>query len=292
MPTTKDEVLALVTDHNYATYAELESKLLLPTVRNALRLTANFMTARESYSEKRPEYNTWAWDQIQNGLYDTEEKTKKVLDVLSGEMVTKTFKKPKVDSITGLKIYQANPLKGTGIRLANFEIKKFVYEKKVKMQIAKQQDALMAVATAIAEAKEAEQNAIKAEAQGKEAVMKAKYLEEEEKIKAVVVAERGLAVAKLAKEEAEFTKQKLILEGQGEAEKKKLVMKADGALEKKLATYEKVMATWATAYAQRKVPHNVIGGGSGGTDGQAVSFQESMQLLVAGKLGLDLSVPK
>lgn len=291
MPTSEQQAIKLVTDLGYATYRDLEAKLLLPTVRNALRLTANFMTARESYSEQRPEFVNWSWDQIQNGLYETKKETRKILDVLSGDSITKTFKVPREDS-TGTRFYQKNPLKGTGIRLANFEIKQFVYKGKVNEQIEKQQEAFMAVATAKADAEKAEQESITEEAQGKKRVMTAKYKEEEAKVTAVVKAEQKRDVAKLEKEAAVFTKQKEILLGQGEAERKKLVMFADGALKQKLDTYEKVMATWADAYSKRAVPHMIMGGGGSGTDGQTMDFQQSMNLLVAGQLGLDMSMPK
>ena len=45
-------------------------------------------------------------------------------------------------------LYEANPMKGTGIEIANFEIKTFIYEKNVREQIEEQQKARMAVETA------------------------------------------------------------------------------------------------------------------------------------------------
>ncbi len=160
----------------------------------------------------------------------------------------------------------------------------------------------MAVATAAAQAKKAEQDAKTMEAQGKARVTKAKYEEEELKIKAVVQAQRDkevaetqarklLEVAKLEKQAAEFQKQRDILQGQGEAEKKRLIIQADGALKEKLAAYTSVMAKFADAYSKRKVPTLVMGGsGRGDTDTQSIDFQSAMQLLVAKQLGLDLGI--
>ena len=290
LPTDPDAAIALMTENSYNSYRELEKKLVLPVVRNALRLTANLMSARESYSEKRTDFIFWAWDQVQNGLYETSEETRKVTDIVSGEEVTKTFKIIRLDD-SGQPLHQRDPLEGLDIRLANFEIKEFVYAKKVQEQIATQQEALMAVATARAQAQQAEQDALTTEAKGKAQVMQAKYEEEEIKARAVVQAEMQVEVADLERRAAEQTKQKEILLGQGEAERKRLVLEADGALAQKLAALEKVNAHWAAAYAKRQVPSMVMGSGSDGTDKAATEFSQMMQLLVAGQMGLDLSVP-
>jgi len=291
LPTTEDAAIALATKHSYSNYRELEHKLILPVVRNALRLTANLMSARESYSEKRTDFIFWAWDQIQSGLYETTEETRKVTDPVSGELVTKTFKIIRRTS-TGDPIHQLNPLKGLDIKLANFEIKEFVYAEKVQAQIAAQQEALMAVATARAQAQQAEQEALTVEAKGKARVMQAKYEEEELKVRAVVKAEQKLEVAELEKQAAALQKQREILLGQGEAERKRLVLRADGALTKKLASLEKINQYWAGAYARRQVPAMVMGGSPSGTDTSSADFTQMMQLLIASQLGVDLTVPR
>jgi len=284
----------------------MEEKLIKPAVRNAIRLTANLMTARESYSEKRQDFVFWAWDQIQNGLYKTTEETRKVTDPISGEQVTKTFKIISKDS-TGSPIYERNPLNDTGILLKNFEIKQFVYSDKVKEQIATQQEALMNVATAKAKAAEAEQNALTKEAEGKANVMKAKYEKEEEKIRAVVTAEKEKAVAQLnAQKELEVaklqrlaavqTKQKEILLGQGESERKRLVMAADGALKQKLDTYVKVQEIiWKNvgSYQGKWVPEIVMGAsGSGANANGSQQLIEMLLAKTAKDLSLDMRVKK
>ncbi|MCH7938575.1 MAG: hypothetical protein IID13_02385 [Candidatus Marinimicrobia bacterium] len=292
MPTGEQDAINLIIKEGYRSYRDLEQKMILPTVRNALRSTANLMSARESYSEKRLDFINWARDQIQNGLYSTEEITRKVTDIVSGEQVIRTFKRIKRNEATGEPVYLFNPMAGLGIRISNFEIKTFNYAEKVQEQIAAQQEALMAVETARARAKEAEQKAITVEAEGKADVMRVKYEKEQSKIAAVVLAEQGLEVARLERQAAEETRQRDILLGQGEAERKRLVMAADGALAQKLETFEKIQGQWAAAYAQRNVPQLVMGAGAdGGTDRATMDFSQAMQLLVAKQLGLDLSIP-
>jgi hypothetical protein len=304
LPTTEDDAIRLVTELGYKDYNELEQKLILPITRNALRLTANLMTARESYSEKRHDFIFLAWDQIQNGIYETKEVTTYPVDEITGKKVKKVVKVIKKDK-DGNKVRSGNPWAGTGISLMNFEIKDFVYAEVVKKQIATQQEALMAVATARANAERAKQDTKTIQEQGKADVMKARYSKEEEKIKAVVDAEKvkavaelqamqRLEVAKLDRKAATETKQKEILLGQGEAERKKLVLQADGALKQKLSAYVDTQKLWADAFSKRNVPSVYTAGGAGGTGGNAdQQFQQFMQLQNMKNmqdLGLDMTI--
>lgn len=307
MPITKDEAIALTTVRGHKTYIDVQEKLIKPTVRNVLRSTANLMSARESYSEKRPDFVTWSRDQITNGVYVTEETTKEVEDLVTGEKIWKHVKKIKLGE-DGLPMYQANPMSGTGIELKNFEIKSFVYEKKVQKQIGSQQEARMAVETAKAKAEKAEQDRLTIEAEGKAKVATAKYEKEQEKIRAVVAAQQAKEVkviqgeqmkefAALERDAAKLNKERNILDGQGLAKKRELVLAADGALKQKLQTFERVQKFWADAYSTRQVPAYYMAGGSGGEEGasgdldyQTKIFQQNMNLMVLKQLGLDMSI--
>lgn len=307
-PTTETEAISLITKYGFRSFKDAEHKLVLPTIRNVLNLTANLMSAQESYSDKRADFVFWAWDQIQNGIYETMEEVKKVPDPITGDLVTKVFKIIKRDS-NGAALHQRNPLDGTGIRMANFEIKKFGYSDKVMTQIEKQQEALMAVATARARAQEAEQSALTKEAEGKAKVVEAKYEKEQEKIRAVVAAtqdkevaelqaKKELEVAKLQKDAAEFKKLRDIAEGQGEAEKKRLILEADGALAQKLEAYIKVNQLYAESiakYGGNWVPQVMMGGANtnGGTSANngAQALIDLFTAKTARDLSLDLSMP-
>ncbi len=306
MPITNSEAISLTTERGHKTYLDVQEKLIKPTVRNVLRSTANLMSARESYSEKRPDFITWSRDQIENGVYQTEETTKQVKDLVSGEMIWKRFKKIKEKN--GVPLHQMNPMAGTGIELRNFEIKSFVYEKKVQRQISSQQEARMAVETAKANAEKAEQDRLTIEAEGKAKVATAKYEEEQVKMRAVVVAQRDKEVkiiegeklkefAALERDAAKLQKEKNILDGQGLAEKRRLVLAADGALKQKLSTYEVVNRDWADAFARRKVPAYYMSGqsgegnsGNGNLNMETKQFQQMINILTAQSLGLDLSI--
>ena len=160
-------------------------------------------------------------------------------------------------------------------------------------QIRQQQEAFAKVATAIARAKEAEQDAITVEKRGQANAAEAKWKQEVVKAQQVTEAEMRKRVAELDAEAAAATKRKLILEGEGEAAKRLLVMQADGALERKLATYERVQGVWAGAFKEFKgsiVPQIMMTPGVAGAGGNAaLDFMGLMGMKAARDLSLDLS---
>ena len=289
MPATETQALELITKHSFKSYTDLEQNLILKVVRNALTLTANMMTARESYSEKRNDYVFWAWDQIQNGSYEFEEVVRDALDI-SGEKISKSFKIVKKDK-DGKPIYQKSSILGTGIIVSNFEIKKIVYAETVEKQIAEQQKAYMAVATAKAEVQKAEQEKLKIEAEGKAAVAKSQYEQEQEKVKETVQAQKRLEVARMDKETAALKKAKDILEGEGEAEKRRLIMNADGALSLKLDAWTDVNKAYADAISKQKwVPEIQMGSTTGSNNAQ--DMINMLMIKTAKDIGLELNKPQ
>jgi len=301
MPKTSDQAKSLI-NQGMRTHNDVEEKLIKPVLRNALVLTANMMTARESYSEKRIDFWMMAWDQIQHGMYEVEETSVDTKDPITGQIVNRKLKTPMKDKNGKvMRQPQSNIFEGTGITLSNFEIKQYIYEKVVQEQIGEQQKATMAVVTAMANAKKADQDRLRNEAEGKAAVTKAQYEKEQEKIRAVTdalkekevavtKAEQEKSVASLAKDAADFTKQKDILLGEGEAKRKELVMAADGALEKKLAAWVDAQKAWAEAFSKRNVPGIVMGGNGTGGDSQAHDFMSLLTAKAAQDLALNLEM--
>jgi regulator of protease activity HflC (stomatin/prohibitin superfamily) len=297
LPTSEQGILNI--HQKFRSYEHVAESLIKPAVSEALILTASLMTAEESYSGRRAEYAQLAWDQVLNGVYLTEWERTDVIDPVTKERTTARVVRIKRDA-DGNPLRKPNPLKEYGITVSQFLLDKDIaYEEGVLEQIKTQRDAMMKTVTARADATKAEQDRITAEAQGRANVMRAQYEAEVEKATAVVNAQREkevaetnaareLEVAKLAKEAAEQTKQQQILLGQGEAERRRLVLAADGALERKLATYEKVQADWADAFAKRQVPTTVFGGGTGGA-GSDSDVQALLQLLTV-KTAQDLTL--
>ncbi len=317
MPRTDDEAIKIITEHGYRSHEQVELKLILPVIRRSLIMTANLMSAKDSYSDRRADFFKFAWDQVENGVYVTKDESTAELDPVLGTQVTKVRKTILLDP-AGLPQREKNPLAGTGIHLSNFEIKNFVYEERVQKQIATQQEAIMAVQTARANAQKAEQDSLTVAAEGKAAVMKAKYEEEQKKIRAevqaqqeqsvavinaqklvdvatkdkeqaLVVANRDKEVASLTLDSAKLEKQRQIELGTGEAERKRLVLAADGALAQKLEAWTKSQEVWAAAFARRAVPSVVTGGGAH-TDSDASTMMELIGIKAAKDLALDMGV--
>ena len=151
----------------------------------------------------------------------------------------------------------------------------------------------MQVQTAIAQAREAEQRRITAQANGEAEVMKARYTKEVEKVQAETQAKQRLEVAKLDALAAEQTKRKEILLGEGESTRKRLVMQADGALQLKIEALVAINRSYAEAIKEYKgnwVPLYVVGGDASGkvAGGGALQLIELLTAKTAKDLAVDL----
>lgn len=272
----------------------LENQLIKTNMEKAIYMTGPLMTSKESYAEKRNDLIFYIEDQASKGVYKTVQKEVKVIDDLSGE--EKTVTKVEIyETSPGNPIRQEkSPILEYGVRLYNISIKDIIYDKSVEDQIRTQQQAIMNVQTAIANAKKAEQDAITIAKQGEASAAKAKWDQEVIKATQVTEAEMRKSVAVLDVQTAELQKRKQILEGEGEAAKKKLVMQANGALEQKLEAWVTAQQYWAEAFSKYQgnvVPQysTVTGGGSGGYSGNAaMTFMEIMSMKAAKDLNLDL----
>ena len=289
MPLDTEHLTELHT--KYGSSQAVEQQLVAKSVTKAVYMTGPLMSSRESYAEKRPKILNYIQDQVENGIFATKQKTEKAIDPLSGEEKTITITEILQKEGRPLRQERMSALSNFGIGTFNFTVDRIDYEDRVQKQIAKQQEMTMEVQTAIAAAKQAEQQAITAEEQGKANVMTAKYEKEVEKVKEVTEAEKKRDVAELDKEAADFKKQELILLGQGEGERKRLVMKADGALQQKLDALVKINARYAQAMENYKgdwVPRVQMG--QNGTNGHGANGAMDLVNLLTIKTAKDLSL--
>lgn len=288
LPLDNEHLTSLHT--KYGIQEAIEHSLVQSTIDKVVYMTGPLMSSKESSAERKTDLIRFITDQIDNGVYRTIQKITTVEDQMSKEKRTVTV--AEISMRDGKPDRQETSVLNTyGIKIVNFAPRELEYDETVKKQIADQQKITMQVQTARAQALEAEQRRITAEADGKAAVMKAQYEKEEEKIRAVVDAQKQVAVARLEKEAAESIKQKLILEGQGEAEKKRLVMNADGALEKKLDTYERVMGRFAQEFAKQKWVPEIHMGASDAKGGSAAADMINLLTIKTAKdLGLNLAI--
>lgn len=268
----------------------LEIQLIKTNIEKAVYMTGPLMSSKESYAEKRNDLIYYIEDQASRGVYKTKQIEVKEIDGLTNEE-KKVMRVDIVEKAPGQPIRQEeSPIWTYGIKLYNISINGIVYDQTVEKQIQTQQQAIMNVQTAMANAKKAEQDAITTAKQGEANAAKAKWDQEVIKAKLVTEAESRKKVQELDLETAKMYKQQQILEGEGEAAKRKLVMSADGALDQKLQTYKEVQKFWADAFA--KYSGNIVPqyqtGGNGSPNNGAINFMEIMGAKAARDLSLDL----
>ena len=280
----------------YGSAAAIEGELVNSVIQKSFYNIGPLMTAQESYKDRRPDIIRLATDMANAGVYKVVTVPTTVIDAITGE--EKSGQKMEIveeaGAPGGYARQEESKLAEVHLVASNMAISKIAYEDKVLDQIAEQQKAQMAVQTAIAKAKEAEQNAITAEQQGIEAATRAEWEQNVIKAKAIALATQKKEVAKLAKEEAGFIKAQQILLGEGEAARKKLVMEADGALEIKVKAWKEVNFKYAEAIANYKgnwVPTTVMGGTGQSADGTAgVNGASALIQMLTVKTAKDLAL--
>ena len=276
----------------FGTEEAVKTQLLQTVVNKCLYLTGPMMSSRESYAEKRSYLITYVEDQIEKGVYKTLARDTVVKDPITGSEKTVTY--TEIAQKDGTPARQEEPVLSTfGIHTFNFSIENLKYDPTVEQQIQAQQQMTMAVQTAIAEAKKAEQSAITAEANGKAAAAQARWAQEAVKATATTIAEKVRDSTKLMAEAAEYTKREQTLLGEGEGNRKRAAMIANGALDQKLDAWLKAQQAWADAFAkyQGNIVPQIATGSSSGSNG-AAQFMEMTGMKAARDLGLDLTMKK
>ncbi len=290
LPLDEDNLRKIHT--RYGSQDAVEQQLIRTVVEKSVYMSGPLMSSKESYAERRSDLIAYIEDQVAHGVYRSETEYDKETDPISGKEKTVTKVKLVKDEKGTVARQEPSPVEEFGIRVTNLSINELAYDDAVEKQIQAQQQAVMNIQTAMAEARKAEQKALTAEKEGQADAAKAKWEQEVLKAKAVTEAEQKREVARLAMEAAEFTKQEQIKLGEGEAARKKAVMAADGALEKKLGAWIEVNKAYAAELGkQRWVPEVQMGLPVGTTNGNAATgVIDLLQVKTARDLALDIGV--
>ena len=281
LPTDRDHMLRIQTDYNGMD--RLMNDLVRPTVVNVVYASGPLMSAYESVSEKKNNLIEYITDQLNNGVYTTSISIAEVIDPITGEKKQQKFAVLIPDSMSagGYRRSEKSPFDYYGIEIGQVSVSKIDYEERVQKQIAQQQEANMLVQTSKAKSLAAQQEAIRAEEEGKAEAAKAKW--EQEKIKAVEVtkAEQEYEVARLAALKAEEEKKKIIAEGQAQAEANRLKVAAGLTPQERAEWDYKTKVGVAEAMSQIKLPTYVVaGGGNGQSNAMDVMGLKMMKDLV------------
>ena len=290
MPQDVENLTSLHT--NYRASEAIQQQLVQVVTDKATYLTGPLLSSKESYAEKRTNLISWVEDQILRGVYQTEQYDSTIIDPISNEPTTRSIVQITLGE-DGLPLRRERAqLEVFGIRAFNFAVTQIVYDQTVEAQIQSQQENIMAVQTAIAEARRAEQKTITVAAEGEALATEAQWKQEVIKAQQVTEAQQRLEVAVLDRQAAVQERQANILRGQGEGERRRLVMVADGALKQKLDALIEINANYATAIQTYKgawVPTIVMGGDNGVASVAGSGAQQLIQMLLA-KTAQDLAV--
>lgn len=270
LPTSEDKLAKIHTDYNGMD--RLMNDLVSQNVVKVVYASGPLMSAFESYAEKKNDLIAYVEDQLSNGVYKTSVKEIVTVDSFTGEE-----KKIKMASLFadenapgGYKRSETSSFAYYGIEIGQVAISEIQYDEKVTKQIETQQQANMSIQTKKSEALAAQQDAIKAEAEGKAAAAKAKWEQEREKATAVTKAEQEFEVARLAALKAKEEAKKIEAEGAAKAAANRALVSA-GLTPLEKATIEKETKIGvAQALSQIKLPTIVSAGGQGGNSNTAM----------------------
>lgn len=281
LPTDQEHLQMIQTAYNGMD--RLMNDLVAQNVVKVIYASGPLMSAFESYAEKKNDMVFYITDQLTNGVYKTTVREEESIDTFTGEvkMVKVASLVSNENSPNGYARSERSPFTSYGVVIDQVSITEITYDEKVNQQIQTQQQANMSIQTKKAEALAAQQDAIKAEAEGKAAAAKAKW--EQEKIKATEVtkAEQEREVSKLAAEKAEFDKKRIIAEGEAEAAANRAKVSA-GLTPQERAEWEyKTKVGVADALSKTNWPKIVMSGGNNGASGALdVITLERMNALV------------
>lgn len=280
LPLNKEKLSRIHTDYNGMN--RLMDDLVSQSVVKVVYASGTLMSAFESYAEKKNDLIAYVDDQLCNGVYRTKVNEVKYIDSFTGEE-----KKIKVASLVenensagGYERSENSPFAYYGIEVGQVSISDIVYDDRVTEQIKAQQQANMSVQTKKSEAMAAQQDAIKAEAEGKAAAAKARWSQEKIKATAVTKAEQEREVAKLDAERAEFEKKRIIAEGQAAAEANRLKVAAGLTPQERAEWDYKTKVGVAEAMAKISLPKIISLGGSGQTSAMDAMGLKMMKSLV------------
>lgn len=279
LPTDDKHMLRIQTDYNGM--SKLMNDLIRPTVTKVIYASGPLMSAFESYAEKKNNLIEYITDQLNNGVYTTTVRTIEMTDPITGEKKQQKVAAliPDSASAGGYRRSEQSPFEYYGIEIGQVSVSKIDYSDRVRQQIAQQQEANMLIQTSKAKSAAAQQEAIRAEEEGKAAAAKSKW--EQEKIKAVEVtkAEQEFEVARLAALKANEEAKKIKAEGEAEAYRQAKLVQA-GLSPKERAEYEmKTKIGVAQALAGIKLPTYVVSGSTGNSAWDAFGLNQMQQLV-------------
>ena len=280
LPTDIEHLSRIQTDYNGMD--RLMNDLVKQTVTKVVYASGPLMSAFESYAEKKNDLIEHITDQLVNGVYKTTIKKVETVDPITGEKKITNIAAliPDENAPGGYKRSESSPFKYYGLEIGQVAVSKIGYSEKVLQQISQQQEANMLIQTSKAKSAAAQQEAIRAEEEGKALAAKSKWEQERIKATEVTKAEQEYEVARLAALKAKEEAKRIEAEGEAKAAANRALVSA-GLTPLEKATIEKETKIGvAEALAKTKWPTVVMNGGNGQNSAMDVIALRQMTDLV------------
>jgi hypothetical protein len=283
----------------------LVNSSLLPSCNEVTKNSARLIAAQEYIAGRGGEFEYAVFDQLENGVYILDaQPLKQGVDSISADSANRTIDNNIIKRFTVKKRLnkdgsikrKTNPINQYRIKVSQAVVENVDPEERFKVMLGKQRDVAAQTSISKESAKKAEFEKQKILAEGESEKAKKLVELETKQVEIITAAETEMKKAKIKKqteqaelEAARLKAQSIKVLADAESYKKRQIMVADGALEKKLATYEKVMSTWAEAYAKRSVPTYWLGGGAdGGPNGMFNQFMTLQNMSALKDLNLSM----
>jgi len=328
IPSDPESFLKLA--HEYRSPENLLRTALMPSFKETLQANASLMTAEEYYAGGRTEFNSEFEKQMSVGIFlvkreeitvKSNRRSKASANASLGkdqeeydEDEKTIFVVRKVLDEDGLARMKSQRFLDFGITVVSALITdmkpntKFIQRMQLKQQasadraiareqrVQEEEQRLLAIARG-------EREVAQRQAKAKVDQIQKTTEAETEKQLAITKAEKLKAMAAISKETAAINLEKAKIESQtirtlaeAEAHKKEVILQADNALAQKLDAEIRIQKIWAEAFAVRKVPTTVFGGGSSGTpvgsDGEVKAFMQMLTLDAAKRLNYNREMSK
>ncbi|PKF60817.1 hypothetical protein CW745_13160 [Psychromonas sp. psych-6C06] len=329
IPTDKESFLKLA--HEYRSPENLLRTALMPSFKETLQANASLMSAEEYYAGGRTEFNSEFEKQMNQGIFlvkreEISVKSNKRSKASAnaslgqeqeeyGENEKTIFVVRKVLDKDGLPRIKNQRFLEFGITVVSALITdmkpntKFIKRMQLKQQasadraiareqrVQEEEQRLLAIARG-------EREVAQRQAKAKVDQIQKTTEAETDKQLAITKAEKLKAEAAISKDTAAINLEKAKIESEtirtlsdAEAYKKKVILQADNALAQKLDAEIQIQKIWAEAFAVRKVPTTVFGGGGSsstpvGSDAEVKAFMQMLTLDAAKRLNYNREMSK
>lgn len=257
LPANDEDMLRL--HQEFGSGEQLMVELYIQGVKQSVFNTSLLMSSEESYTNKSL-FPQWTLDQLQAGVYKTEEYRVEIVDEITKDIEVRKAVRIHRDE-HGNPIRNEPVLNQYGITISQATIREPEYDRNILNLIREKRSFEVAITIAEADAEKASQQKLTVIQNGKKQVTEAEYqarkvmekaieAARKDKTVALTLADKGLIVA-----EQDFLAEKskadgLIAQARGEADRRKKVKEADNALVMRTEAFEAIMGYYKKAFTK------------------------------------------